>query len=132
MRALAALCTMMMLALAGCSGPSFYWHHPDRSLDEAQADYLACQDQARQKAADIINEQHYDRLPPADGSASGSLTERARYANPGETQDAWRGRYEQSVITECMKTKGYLRLGADGVPHGMRTKKMDYGAIAGQ
>ncbi len=134
MRALTALSVMMMLALAGCSSPSFYWYHPDRSLDDAQADYLECQDQARHKAADMINEQHYDRLPPTDSSSSGklSLTDQARYTNPGDAQDAWRQQYEQSVVTEGMRAKGYLRLGAAGVPHGMRTKKMDYGAIAGR
>ncbi len=134
MRALTALSVMMMLALAGCSSPSFYWYHPDRSLDEAEADYLACQDQARHKAADMINEQHYDRLPPTDSSSGGklSLTEQARYTNPGEAQDAWRQRYEQSVVTECMKAKGYLRLGKDGIPRDVHTKKMAYGGIAGR
>jgi len=134
MRALGALSIMMLLTLAGCSSTSFYWYHPDRSLEEAEADYLECQDQAWRKAADMINEQHYDRLPPADGSSAEklSLTERARYSNPGETQDAWRQRYEQSVVTECMKAKGYLRVGADGIPHDVHTKRLPYGGIAGR
>jgi len=134
MRALVALSMTTLLTVAGCSSPSFYWYHPDRSLDEAKADYLECQDQAHQKAEDMINEQHYDRIPPPDGSstASGSLTERARYADPGETQDAWRERYEQSVLTDCMRARGYLRLGADRVPHGVHTKKLSNGAVAGR
>lgn len=134
MRVLVALSIMMLFALAGCSSPSFYWYHPDRTLEQAQADYLACQDEAHQKAEDMINEQHYDRLPPSDGSApvTGSLTERARYADPGETQDAWRRRYEQSVITDGMRAKGYLRLGADRVPDGVHTKKLDDGGVAGR
>lgn len=135
MRALAALsAAMMVLALAGCSSPSFYWYHPDRTLEQAQADYRGCLDEARRKAEDMINEQHYDRLPPADDSAplTGSLTERARYAKPSETQEAWRQRYEQSVITDCMRTQGYLRLGADRIPHGVRTKKFPEGGVAGR
>jgi len=134
MKALVALCVMMLLTVAGCSSHSFYWYHPDRSLDEAQADYLECQDQARRKAQDMINEQHYDRLPPADGSSTGklSLTEQARYTNPGAAQDAWRERYEQSVVTDGMRAKGYLRLGADGIPRDVHTKKMAYGGIAGR
>ena len=133
MRALGALSIMMLLTLAGCSSTSSYWYHPDRSLEEAEADYLECQDQAGRKAADMINEQHYDRLPP-DGSStlSGSLTERARYANPGDTQDAWRERYEQSALTDCMRAKGYLRLGADRVPDGVHTKKLSKGGVAGR
>lgn len=134
MRALVALSLVTLLTVAGCSGPSFYWYHPNRTLEEATDDYLACQDQARQKAADLINEQHYDRLPPPDGSltASGSLTERARYANPGETQDAWRERYEQSVIANGMKAKGYLRLGPDRVPRDLRTKELSEVGVAGR
>ncbi len=134
MRALVAFSIMMLLTVAGCSSPSFYWYNPDRTLAQAKVDYLACQDQARQKAEDMINEQHYDRLPPADDSSpvTGSLTERARYAKPDKTQDAWRGRYEQSVITDSMRAKGYLRLGADHVPHGVRTKKFSEGWVAGR
>ena len=134
MRALVALSVMMLLTLAGCSGPSFYWYHPDRSLAEAEADYLECQDQARHKAEEMINEQHYDRLPPADGASisKGSLTERARYADPSETQDAWRARYEQSVVTDGMKAKGYLRLGADNVPRDLQIKKLSEGGVAGR
>ncbi len=133
MRALVVCSLMMPLMAAGCSSPSSYWYHPDRTLEEAKADYLECQDQARQKAEDMINEQHYDRLPP-DGSStlSGSLTERARYANPGDTQDAWRERYEQSVLIDCMRAKGYLRLGADRIPDGVHTKKLSKGGVAGR
>jgi hypothetical protein len=135
MRVLAALSVMTMaLALAGCSSPSFYWYHPDRTIEQAKADYVACQDEARHKAEDMINEQHYDRLPPVDGSSplTGSLTERARYAKPDETQDAWRERYEQSVITDSMRAKGYLRLGADRIPQGVHTKKFPEGGVAGR
>jgi hypothetical protein len=134
MRALVALSIMMLLTLAGCSSPTSYWYHPDRTFDEAKADYLECQDQARRKAEDMINEQHYDRLPPPGDSpaGSGSLTERARYASPGETQDAWRERYEQSAVTNGMRAKGYLRLGADGVPRGVRTEKLAGGGVAGR
>jgi hypothetical protein len=134
MRALVALSIMTLLMAAGCSSPSFYWHDPDRTLDEAKADYLACQDQARQKTDDVISEEHYDRLPPPDDSStvSGSPTERARAANPRETQDAWRERYEQSVLTDCMRARGYLQLRADRVPRGVHTKKFPKGGVAGR
>jgi hypothetical protein len=134
MRAFVVLSVMTLLTVAGCSSPTFYWYHPDRTLEEAKADYLACQNQAYQKAEDMIKEQHYDRLPPSGDSStlSGSMTERARYADPGATQDAWRQRYEQSVLTDGMKAKGYLRLGRDGVPHGVHTKKLAGGGVAGR
>jgi len=134
MRALLALSITMLLLTTGCSSPSFYWYHPDRTLDEAKADYLECQDQARQKADDVISEEHYDRVPPPDGSSAltGSLTDRARSADPRATQDAWRERYEQSVLADCMRAKGYLRLRPDRVPHGVHTRKLPLGGVAGR
>lgn len=135
MKALVTLSIVALFLLAGCSSPTFYWYHPDRSLDEATADYFQCQEQARQKATDMISGQHYDRLPPPEGSTGldDSLQERGRTArNPDETQDAWRDRYEQSIIANSMKEKGYLKLTQDHFPRGVHTKKFDEGAVAGQ
>jgi len=82
----------------------------------------------------VISDDHYDHLPPPDGSSAStsSPADRARStADPHETQDAWRERYEQSVITDCMREKGYMRLRADRIPHGVHTKKFPKGAVAG-
>lgn len=135
MKILAAICVAMLLVLTGCSGPTYYWYHPDRSLDEAEADYTTCQEEARHKAADMISGQHYDRLPPPEGNSalSTSPQERSRSAgHAGENQDAWREQYERSVIAEGMKGKGYLKLGPERIPHGVHIKKFDEGAIAGR
>ena len=134
MRASLTLSIMMLLTVAGCSGPSYYWYHPDRTLEEAQADYLECREQARRKAEDMINEQHYDRLPPSDNAStvSSSLRDRTRDTDPSGTQDAWRHRYEQSALTEGMRAKGYLRLGTDSVPEGVHTKTISKVGVAGR
>jgi hypothetical protein len=82
----------------------------------------------------MINDQHYDRLPPPDGS----LTSRDLHAqdrktrDPREIQDAWQERYEQSVVTDCMREKGYMMLRPDHIPPGVHTKKLSKGAVAGQ
>ncbi len=135
MKILAAICVALLLVLTGCSSPMSYWYHPDRSLEEVEADYTTCAEQARYKAADTISGQHYDRLPPPEGASalSDSPRERSRVTgNAGETQDAWREQYERSVIASGMKEKGYLKLSADHIPHGVHTKKFDKGAVAGQ
>jgi len=135
MKVLVTLFIAALFLLTGCSSPTFYWYHPDRSLDEAKADYDQCQEEARQKATDMISGQHYDRLPPPEGSSalSTSPQERGRATgNPDETQDAWRERYEQSVISDGMKEKGYLKLSQDHIPRGVHTKKFDKGAVAGR
>jgi hypothetical protein len=134
MKALTTLSIGMLLLLAGCSSPKFYWYHPDRSLEEAKADFSECQDQARQKATDMISDQHYDRLPPPGGTTAARDVRKQseKPSDPQETQDAWQGRYEQSVITDGMKDKGYIMLRSNRLPHGVHTKKFPQGAVAGQ
>jgi hypothetical protein len=135
MRVLAAISIAMLLLVAGCSSPKFYWYQPDRTLEEAKADYMECLDQARQKSDDVINDQHYDRLaPPDDSSASkGPLQSASRpVPDPRDAQDAWRERYVQSVIADCMRGKGYLKVGRDRIPHGVHTKKLGESGVAGQ
>ncbi|MCU0917860.1 MAG: hypothetical protein MUC88_25345 [Planctomycetes bacterium] len=129
-----ALSAAMLLLVAGCSSPAFYWYHPDRPLAEAEADYHECQDVARQKATDMLGSQHDDRLgPPADQEGPGARHDRDR--SPGEAREvrrAWRERYEQSVLADGMRERGYLRLRPQLVPRDVRTKKLPHGAVAGQ
>jgi hypothetical protein len=135
MRTLPALLVAMFLPMAGCSSPTFYWYHPDRTLDEAKADFTECLEQAHQKAGDVIGDQYYDRLPPPDGSSALSAVPRDQNrtaADPRKTQDAWRQRYEQSVLTDGMREKGYMKLRSDRIPRGVHTKKLPEGALAGQ
>jgi hypothetical protein len=135
MKALTALTIVTLLVLAGCSSPAFYWYHPERTIEEAKADFGACQDQACQKAADVITDQHYDRVPPPAGPAKARGLSRdpvPSAADPRETQQAWRERYEQGVLADCMRERGYLKLSADRVPPGVRTHKLPHGAVAGR
>ena len=134
MKALATVSIAVLFLAAGCSSPAFYWYHPDRTIDEAKADYTECRDQARQKAADVISDQHYDRLPPPDGSsAARNLREQdKKTGNPRETQAAWRERYEESVVADGMRDKGYMALRPDRIPRGVHTRKLSKGGVAGR
>jgi hypothetical protein len=134
MKALATVSIAVLFLAAGCSSPAFYWYHPGRTIDEAKADYAECRDQARQKAADVISDQHYDRLPPPDGSsAARNLREPDKTArNPREIQDAWRERYAESVVADCMREKGYMMLKPDHIPRGVHTRKLSQGGVAGR
>ena len=135
MKTPAILALAMLLLTAGCSSPTFYWYHPDRTIEEAKADYMECLDQARQKSGDMINDQHYDRLaPPDDSSASKGPLENASQpaADPRDAQEAWQERYTQSVIADCMREKGYLKVRPDRIPRGVHTKKVPEGGVAGR
>jgi hypothetical protein len=135
MRVSAALLIAMLFAVGGCSSPAYYWYDPDRTLEEAKADYMDCVDQARHESGNVINGQHYDRLAPPEGSAAstGSPPEQSRtVANPREAQKAWRQRYEQSIIADGMRDKGYLQVSADRLPHHLPTEKVPEGGVAGR
>lgn len=135
MRISAALLIAMLFFAGGCSSPAYYWYDPDRTLEEAKADYMDCLDQARQESGDVINDQHYDRFAPPDGPSAltGSPQDRERTAaHPRETQKAWRQRYEQSIIADSMRDKGYLQVSPDRIPRNVPTKKVPEGGVAGQ
>ena len=135
MKISAALLIAMLFLAGGCSSPAYYWYDPDRPLEEAKADYMGCADQARQKSGDVITDQHYDRFAPPDGPSALARSPQDRdrtAANPRETQKAWRERYEQSVIADGMRDKGYLQITPDRVPHNVQTKKILKGGVAGR
>jgi len=135
MKALVVLSIAVFLLGAGCSSPTSYWYHPERTVEEAKADLLECRDQARQTAADMITDQHYNRVPPpTDLSAPKGLPREPVQpaADPRDLQKAWRERYEQSVLADCMRRRGYIKAGADRIPRGTRTGKLGNHAVAGQ
>jgi hypothetical protein len=136
MRIATALPIALLLLAAGCSSPKFYWYHTDRTIEQAQTDYCACQDKARQEAADMVSDKYFDRLPPppADTPGShGSLRGQAGPTHdPRDTQEAWRQRYEQSALAGCMRGRGYVKLRPDRVPRGVRTRHLSQGAVAGR
>jgi hypothetical protein len=136
MRVSAALVIATLLAAGGCSSPAYYWYDPDRSLEEAKADYMDCLDQARHESGNVINDQHYDRVAPPNGSSvlPGLPPDQNRkVGDPAETQKAWRQRYEQSIIADGMRDKGYLQVSANRIPRRMPTQKVPAGGgVAGR
>jgi len=133
MKALVLVSLAVLFLASGCSGSMFYWYHPDRTLEEAKADYTACWDEARQKAADMISGKHYDRLPPPNSSSAATSSPRDRIAAaPDDAQGAWRDQYEQSVVADSMRAKGYMKLRPDRIPRGVHTKKYGQGGVAGR
>jgi len=133
MKTLVLVSVVMLFLASGCSNSTFYWYHPDRSLEEAKADYTECWDQARQKANDMISGQHYDRLAPPSSSSAVASSPRDRIAAvPDDAQGAWRDQYEQSVVADCMRAKGYMKVTRDHIPHGVHTQKFSQGGVAGR
>ena len=74
-------------------------------------------------------------LLPPDGPAAlaGLPQDRGRTAaSPRDTQKAWRERYEESVIADGMRDKGYLQISPDRIPHNVQTTKVLKGGVAGR
>jgi hypothetical protein len=131
MRIPALLAIALPLLLAGCSSPKYYWYHPDRSLDEAKADFQDCLEQAHRKAGDVLNDPHLEHLPPPDNSV---FRNEPLDQKPSETDahEAWLQYYEQSVLADCLREKGYIKVSRTRLPHDAHTKQFDEGAVAGQ
>jgi hypothetical protein len=133
MKALVLLSLAVLFLASGCSDSTFYWYHPNRTLEEANADYTQCWDEAREKAADVISGKHYDRLPPPSSSSTKESSPRDRIvAAPDDAQGAWRDQYEQSVVADCMRARGYMKLTPDRVPRDLHTKKYGQSGVAGR
>ncbi len=133
MKVLLLVSLAALFLASGCSNSTFYWYHPDQTLDEAKADYTECWDEARQKAGDMISGKHYDRLAPPSSSSASAASPRDRVAAaPDDAQGAWRDRYEQSVVADCMRAKGYMKLAPDRIPEGVHTKKFPQSGVAGR
>jgi hypothetical protein len=123
------------LLAAGCSRPDFYWYHPDKSLDEANADYCECRDKADRQAAEAVAEEYFDHLrsPAHPGYSYGSPLDDGGSANDAiDAQMTWGELHKQNAFNGCMRGRGYLWLRAHRVPSSLRTKDLPLGAVAGR
>jgi hypothetical protein len=64
MKMYTALLVIVLLGMGGCAGskPPFYWFHPDKTLEEAKADYAECESQAQEEAEEITQDEYFERL----------------------------------------------------------------------
>ena len=132
MRMSVILLVVISLLAAGCSRPEFYWYHPDKTLDDANADYCECRDEADRQAAEAVAEEYFDHLrsPAHAPHAYGSPPDDGGSAN--DARMTWGELYKQNAFNGCMRGRGYLRLETHRVPSSLRTKNLPLGAVAGR
>jgi hypothetical protein len=93
-----AVVLLIGMACLGCaSRPKAYWHHPDKTLEEARADCKACTRQAHAHA----QKEHVWRYQES--------SERGRPWQMGNelTEEANRELDEENFFRSCMAAKGY-------------------------
>jgi hypothetical protein len=140
MKTHAALLVLVLLGAAGCSGakPKFYWFHPDRTFDEAKADYEQCAAQAQEDAEKVTEDEYFERLRSpvvlsGDDEAIKQRKKPKKSEDPASlARDEWRDLYKQNAFSGCMTSRGYVQLREYQVSASLKTKKLPLGAIAGR
>ena len=126
--------TAILLCAAGCSKPAYYWYSPDKTLEQARADYRECRRYARQEAAEAVADEHFDlaRLPSRPPRSYGTAHDIGPSEGPLDAWTTWGEMYQQNVFDGCMGQRGYARIKAHRLPSDLRTKSFSLGAIAGR
>jgi len=107
MRVLAALLGLLLFLMAGCElGPTHFWYHPARTLEQARADCELCEERAR-----------------ADEDAAKERTDKT-------APEVERGVHY--IFEGCMEGKGYLKLRDYRLPSNVRKKNYSLGGVAGR
>ena len=134
MKTSAIVLTAILFLATGCSCSRHYWYRPDRTLEQARADYHECQRKASHEAFEAATEQYIQRTRAPGHAASSYNTprEESTFDDPVYTWLTWGDLYEQNVFAGCMKAKGYTRLQAHRLPDKVRTKTLSLGALAGR
>lgn len=130
MKVPAVYLTLTLLFLVGCTpGPTHYWYHPDRTLEQAREDCRACQTRAEEEAAEM-----------AAGTERPEARSQSRAADDGWKfyDDQMKSRsnlgtmYRENVFEGCMRSKGYVKVKDYRLPSNLRTKSYSMGAVAGR
>jgi hypothetical protein len=140
MKMYTALLVIVLLGMGGCAGskPPFYWFHPDKTLEEAKADYAECESQAQEEAEEITQDEYFERLrSPVVLSGDEAAIKRRKKQRKSEdpsslARDEWRDLYKQNAFSGCMTSRGYVQLREHQVSENIKTKELPLGAIAGK
>lgn len=140
MRTHVLLLVIVLLGTAGCAGskPAFYWYHPDKTFEEAKADYAECEVKAQEEAERIVEDEYFERLrsPVVLSGDEEAVKKRKRQTKSKDSaslaRDEWQDLYKQNAFSGCMTSRGYVQLRGYQVSQDCRTKELPLGAIAGK
>jgi len=134
MKAGIVLLTVLLFFVGGCSRPGLYWYRPDKTIEQAKADYCRCEQKARQEAMEAIADDYLDHNftggPP--GSYNGPQDSSLSPHDPFDAWLTWGDTYKRNVFAGCMKQRGYQQVKPYRLPSNARTKSLSMGAVAGR
>jgi hypothetical protein len=134
------LLVLALLGVSGCAGskPAFYWYHPDRTFEEAKAEYAECEVKAQEEADAIVEDEYFERLrsPVVLSGDEEAMKKRKRQSKSRDSaslaRDEWRDLYKQNAFSGCMTSRGYVQLRGYQLSKDFKTKELPLGAIAGK
>jgi hypothetical protein len=134
------LLVLALLGVSGCAGskPAFYWYHPDRTFEEAKAEYSECEVKAQEEADAIVEDEYFERLrsPVVLSGDEEAMKKRKRQSKSRDSaslaRDEWRDLYKQNAFSGCMTSRGYVQLRGYQLSKDFKTKELPLGAIAGK
>jgi hypothetical protein len=134
------LLVLALLGVSGCAGskPAFYWYHPDRTFEEAKAEYAECEVKAQEDADAIVEDEYFERLrsPVVLSGDEEAMKKRKRQSKSRDSaslaRDEWRDLYKQNAFSGCMTSRGYVQLRGYQLSKDFKTKELPLGAIAGK
>lgn len=130
MKATAILLTLMLFLLIGCPpGPTHYWYHPDKTLEEAKGDYRQCESRAEDEAGEAVAEEQH---PQARSRSRSSDDEWKFYDEHVKSMSGLEAMYEKNIFEGCMRSKGYIKVQDYHLPSDLRTKDYSKGGVAGR
>jgi hypothetical protein len=128
MKVLAPLLTLALLLEAGCAlGPRHYWYHPERTLEEAKADYRQCKQWAQQEAGEAVADEHLVDIR----SKSRASGDESFGVDRMETSSSLGAMYRENALSGCMQSRGYLRVKDYRLPSDVRRKSYTPDGVAG-
>jgi hypothetical protein len=130
MKVPAAFLTLTLLILVGCApGPTHYWYHPDKTLEQAKEDCRACQTRAEGEADEMAAEaDRWETRSQSRASDDGWKF----YDEQVKSRSNLGTMYRDNVFEGCMRSKGYVKIKDYRLPSNLRTKSYSLGAVAGR
>lgn len=129
MKVFTTLLVLGLLSSAGCTlGPSHYWYHPDKSIEQAKEDFLQCRSRAQQEAGEAVADEH---LIDARSKSRASDDSEGFGDDRIDASSGWGAMYRRNALSGCMQSRGYLHVRDYRLPSGIRKKSYTSDGVAG-
>jgi len=130
MNARVTLVTLTLFMIVGCApGPTHYWYHPDKTLEQAKKDYRECEARAKEEAGEAVADEQSVR----SRSRSRSSDDDWEFYNEHiESRYSLGAMYERNVLDGCMQGRGYIKVQDYRLPSDLRTKDFSKDGVAGR